>query len=155
MYTLSSGLTSNIYVDLRGALCLPWVRRELSSIIPRGKELSVGGPGPISLVTTLSDLWGIPSFYLRGKGCLHGEPASPCLLLDDVLTTGGSLEGVLNLLQVEVGRILVLVDRSVPSGKAMPSCKYLFKLEGETLIPNPEFNIPGSIVDVFQGCVKK
>jgi orotate phosphoribosyltransferase len=103
-FKLSSGVTSTHYIDCRTVMAHPRWRataaRLLSSRIPCDVEAIAGVPmGGVALATTLSDMLGLPLIIPRAEAKSHGTRASiegpppplRVVLVDDVMTSGGSL----------------------------------------------------------------
>lgn len=142
-FTLASGHVSPFYVDCRALMAHPSARRlvgQLAHEVLRGVEFDcLGGLeiGAISIATTISDFahaadpkreW--RTFVVRKQAKDHGlgkliegaiRPGDRALIVDDVLTSGGSLlKAVASARQagLQVGHALVLVDRKEQEGRA-------------------------------------
>lgn len=134
-FTLASGMTSAYYFD--GRLTTLWpegaylVGREVIGLLRNTMVAAIGGPtvgaDPIvTAVALLSHLEGnpIPAFIVRKEPKKHGMqrsveghlPAgSTVALVDDVITTGGSLFKAIEVVEAEkcqVRKIVVLLDRN-------------------------------------------
>ncbi len=141
-FTLASGLTSPFYVDCRSLMAHPSSRRlvaQLAYEALRPVEVTcLGGLeiGAISVATTISDFayaacpqrdWG--TFVVRKKAKDHGlgkhiegafHPGDQAVIVDDVLTSGGSLLKTLAAAKsagLTVTHALVIVDRNEQDGK--------------------------------------
>ncbi|MEN2999381.1 MAG: orotate phosphoribosyltransferase [Acidilobaceae archaeon] len=126
-FTLSSGAKSNYYLDLRKLLGdAATFRRGVELLAGKARELE-----PFEVVAGVATAgipWASAAALLLGKGVAYvraepkthgtgssveGEPRGRCIVVDDVATTGGSLERAVLALRplCEVRGALVLVDR--------------------------------------------
>lgn len=127
-FKLSSGRHSDTYFEKFRALEQPGVISEVSSEIAQkfadsGAEL-IAGPttGGILIAFEVARQMGLPALYVErenGERVLRRgaivNPGIKVLVVDDVLTTGGSVFEVIKLLQglgANVVGVAVLVDRS-------------------------------------------
>lgn len=128
-FKLSSGLESPFYVDLRGVLGEPdllrWVISQYISILARVEFDVVAGVamGSIPYGSILGYLLGKPIAYARPEAKGHGlgrqvEGADVAnkkvVVVDDVLTTGSSIEGAINAIKNAGGFVVsavVFLDR--------------------------------------------
>ena len=107
--TLSSGRTASYYVDAKRALLRPAAFRAVGELVAeRARELgatAVGGmtmgADPIACAALAAPGGeGLVAFFVRKQRKEHGlerwvegpvlEPGTPCLVVEDVVTTGGS-----------------------------------------------------------------
>lgn len=141
-FTLASGLRSPFYVDCRSLMAHPGSRRLVANLAYntlRPVELNcLGGLeiGAISIATTISDYaytatprqeW--RTFVVRKQPKDHGlgkliegvaEPGDRALIVDDVLTSGGSLLKAVAAARsagLVVTTALVIVDRKEQDGR--------------------------------------
>ncbi|RLG08772.1 MAG: orotate phosphoribosyltransferase, partial [Thaumarchaeota archaeon] len=106
-FRLTSGLESPFYIDLKGLIGYPALLREIATMLfNTAKEkcafdMVVGiATGGIPIVSFISCLFNIPMAYVRKEKREHGTMRlvegdirkKRVLLVDDVATTGGSLE---------------------------------------------------------------
>ena len=124
---------SPFYIDLRPSIrSVPSFRRQLgeciSDLIGRGELrldcISDVPQAGTPLVTTVSDLTGIPMISPRLEGKRHGtgreihgiyEPGLRVAIIDDLRTTGGSMRRAAEVHQrhgLEVVAYLAVIDRS-------------------------------------------
>lgn len=142
-FTLASGQTSPFYVDCRSLMAYPGSRRlvgHLAHDALTGVTIDcLGGLeiGAISLATTISDYcygatprrdW--KTFVVRKQAKDHGlgkliegavRPGDRALIVDDVLTSGGSLLNAIAAARqagLVVSQVLVIVDRKEQDGRA-------------------------------------
>ena len=140
---LASGRRSRIYFDLRRLTGDPHglaeTARAVHGLIGRiGGVRSVGGIEsgsiPISAAVSLYSLRiarrpvGLSSFYVRKRPKEHGlarwiegAPASPAVLVEDVMTSGRSALKALRVLAdegIEARRLIAVVYRGTPEAKA-------------------------------------
>jgi orotate phosphoribosyltransferase len=136
-FTLKSGRKSNHYVDCRRVLLDPAHRQLAAQLIKSVMDVNaVAGVvlGGVPLADAVSDLLGVPAVYVRPEPKGHGtqkliEATSDsvrgvrAVLLEDVLTTGGSAKKAIDALRAhgfEVKDLICLVDRS-EKGHALTS----------------------------------
>jgi orotate phosphoribosyltransferase len=142
-FTLASGETSPFYVDCRSLMAHPQARRLVAQLAYEalaGIEFDcLGGLelGAIPLSVTISDFAGAAShqrlwrtFVVRKQVKDHGlgkliegsiRSGDRALIVDDVLTSGGSLlkaVGVAREAGLQVDHALVIVDRQEQDGRA-------------------------------------
>jgi uridine monophosphate synthetase len=133
-FTLTSGTTSPIYVDLRLLASHPDVLRQvavayadlLRSILGIGNSeirLAAIPYAAMAIGTAVSLEMGLPMIYPRKEARAHGtarqiegefEPGEQAIVLDDLITTGGSkLKAIapLEAAGLEVKDVVVLIDR--------------------------------------------
>jgi orotate phosphoribosyltransferase len=142
-FTLASGQTSPFYVDCRSLMAYPESRRfvgRLAHDALTGVTIDcIGGLeiGAISIATTISDYgYGATprrewrTFVVRKQAKDHGlgkliegatKPGDHALIVDDVLTSGGSLLKAIAAARqagLVVSQALVIVDRKEQDGRA-------------------------------------
>lgn len=142
-FTLASGVQSSYYVDCRALLAYPGPRHLVAHLaFETIKELEfdcLGGLeiGAIPIATAISDFGyqAMPrrewrTFWVRKQPKDHGlgklvegaiRPGDRALIVDDVLTTGGSVIKALAAARaagLKVDHVLVIVDRKEQDGRA-------------------------------------
>ncbi|KXB02652.1 hypothetical protein AKJ45_03370 [candidate division MSBL1 archaeon SCGC-AAA261F19] len=131
-FTLTSGKTSPYYVDLRLAPSHPEVLRKLRNLCveiiqkiddPVDKLAGVPTSG-LPLATAVGLKLDLPLIFARKNRKLHGgqkliegslNPGEKVLLIDDVATTGGSIESAAEKIKEcggEVHHAVVVIDRN-------------------------------------------
>ena len=141
-FTLASGLKSPFYVDCRSLMAHPGSRRLVASLAYeslRQVELDcIGGLeiGAISIATSISDFAFVAqpprtwrTFVVRKQAKDHGlgkliegsfQPGDRAVIVDDVLTSGGSLLKAVAAARgagLTVTHALVIVDRKEQDGR--------------------------------------
>jgi orotate phosphoribosyltransferase len=137
-FTLSSGAVSDFYVDCRVVSMLPRAmqligRLMLDAIADLPDVQAVGGltlgADPIAAAVAMASAdtaRPIPMFIVRKEPKGHGtrqlvegpfpsEPGAPVVIVDDVITKGGSvmkaIQAVEGETQAKVARVVLIVDR--------------------------------------------
>lgn len=130
-FKLTSGGLSPYYVDLRTLVSRPRLfERLVDSYISRMRMVGEGfdvvagvETAGIPIATLISFKTGVPMVYVRSGERMHGtgrlvegelEAGSRVVVVDDVLTTGGSIMSAVKSVSVSGGRVvyaLVFLDR--------------------------------------------
>jgi uridine monophosphate synthetase len=148
-FTLASGRTSPIYVDLRLLASHPAVLRQVARAYAEllRAELGMGEPGtrsrlaaipyaalPIGTAVALE--LDLPLIYPRKEIKAHGtarqiegeyEPGEQAVVLDDLITTGGSKLSAIEPLEaagLQVRDVVVLIDREQGGGAELAEAGY-------------------------------
>lgn len=126
-FRLTSGRESDVYVDVKQAWTRPERLRAIALALAarvRGETLLGGielGAVPLVVATALET--GLPYVVVRKPGREHGTArayegeiaaGAHCLLLEDVVTTGGSVAATVELLRAagaRVDRVVTVIDR--------------------------------------------
>jgi len=122
--------TTPIYVDLRLSLADPDARAAIANALadtirahfvvgrdPRAPPITIAGvaSGAISHATLAADRLGLPAAYVRPAPKDHGmgkqvegsvESGTPCVVVEDVLGTGGSVRNAVETLQKHGANVL-------------------------------------------------
>jgi orotate phosphoribosyltransferase len=139
--TLASGQKAGYYVDAKRALLLPVCFRVLGGLVAeeaaqRGASAVGGltmGADPIACAALAAEAGaGLRAFFVRKERKEHGlqrwiegpvlEPGTSCLIVEDVVTTGGStVKAIERVLEegLEVAGVLSVVDRLAGGGEAI------------------------------------
>lgn len=128
-FTLSSGQKSNIYIDMRNSLKKPKLfsalANEVNNILKKinGKCVCGVPDGGVPLASAVSLISQVPLLVARKEEKKHGmggqffggsDKDDEIILVDDVISTGGSLIKAINLLRennYKISHAIVLVDR--------------------------------------------
>jgi orotate phosphoribosyltransferase len=126
-FRLTSGRESDVYVDVKQAWTHPARLRTLAQALAarvHGESLLGGielGAVPLVVATALET--GLPYLVVRKPGREHGTarryegeiaPGAHCLLIEDVVTTGGSVAATVELLReagARIDRVVAVIDR--------------------------------------------
>jgi orotate phosphoribosyltransferase len=139
--TLSSGQKASYYVDAKRALLRPPAFRATGELVAaRARELgavAVGGltmgADPIACAAlAAADGDALRAFFVRKERKEHGlqrwvegpvlEPGTPCLVVEDVVTTGGSTVAAIERMReegLEIRGTLAVLDRLAGGGEAI------------------------------------
>jgi len=139
--TLSSGRKASYYVDAKRALLLPVAFRALGELVAaeagEREASAVGGltmgADPIACAAlAAADGAGLRAFFVRKERKQHGlqrwiegpllEPGTRCLVVEDVVTTGGSTVQAIERVReegLEVAGVLAVLDRLAGGGEAI------------------------------------
>lgn len=139
--TLSSGRTAEYYVDAKRALLRPAGLRAAGRLIAaeardRGASAVGGmtmGADPLASAAIVADVGDdLVAFFVRKERKEHGlqrwiegpvlEPGTRCLVVEDVVTTGGStVRAIERVLEegLEVAGVTAVVDRLAGGGEAI------------------------------------
>jgi len=139
--TLSSGKTAQYYVDAKRALLRPPAFRAAGELI--AAEATERGAAAVGGMTMGADPLasaaigaeggaGLVAFFVRKERKEHGlqrwiegpllEPGSRCLVVEDVVTSGGSTVKAIERVReegLEVAAVLSVVDRLAGGGEAI------------------------------------
>ena len=132
--TLSSGERASYYVDAKRALLLPRAFRAVGALVAeRARELGASAVGGLTMgadpiacaaLAAAGEDTGLRAFFVRKERKQHGlerwvegpllEPGTPCLVVEDVVTTGGSTVSAIERMNeegLEVRGTVAVVDR--------------------------------------------
>ncbi|MFW3146512.1 MAG: orotate phosphoribosyltransferase [Thermoplasmatota archaeon] len=126
-FTLTSGAKSRYYVDIKKASAMPEILRRITlafeEIGPECDKVAGVELGAVPLIVSYSLKKNVPFLIIRKGGREHGTKSriegeigrgERILLLEDVVTSGGSVLKAVDLIEEQGGRvvgILAVVDR--------------------------------------------
>jgi orotate phosphoribosyltransferase len=139
--TLTSGRTAQYYVDAKRAILLPAAFHALGELVA-GEAARVGatavggmtmGADPVACAALAAGA-PVKAFFVRKEKKQHGlqrwvegpllEPGERCLVVEDVVTTGGSTVQAIERLQeegLEVAGVTAVLDRLAGGAQAIES----------------------------------
>ncbi|HYK92934.1 MAG TPA: orotate phosphoribosyltransferase [Thermoplasmata archaeon] len=134
-FTLASGKTSDVYVDIKKAWTDPGRLRPLAAALSArvgdAERLAGMELGAVPLVVAVALSTGLPYVVVRKAAKAHGtqqryegEIPSGCrvLIIEDVTTTGGSVLETVEVVRAaggRVARVLTVVDRESGAAPAL------------------------------------
>ncbi|MGH2951251.1 MAG: orotate phosphoribosyltransferase [Solirubrobacterales bacterium] len=139
--TLSSGRSASYYVDAKRALLRPPAFRAAGELIAAlARELGAVAVGGLTMgadplacaAIAVPEGEGLVAFFVRKQRKQHGlqrwiegpalEPGAPCLVVEDVVTTGGStIEAIERMREEElrIAGVVCVVDRLAGGAEAI------------------------------------
>jgi orotate phosphoribosyltransferase len=139
--TLTSGRTAQYYVDAKRAILLPAAFHALGELVAAEAErvgaAAVGGmtmgADPVACAALAAGA-PVKAFFVRKEKKQHGlqrwvegpllEPGERCLVVEDVVTTGGSTVQAIERIQeegLEVAGVTAVLDRLAGGAQAIES----------------------------------
>lgn len=123
----ASGIKSPVYCDNRLILTAPAVRTEVENALaevvrteyPEAEVLMGTSTAGIAHAAIVGHLMGLPMGYVRGSGKDHGrknqiegrlEPGQKVVVIEDLISTGGSVLEVVNVLREAGAQVLGVVS---------------------------------------------
>jgi orotate phosphoribosyltransferase len=137
--TLTSGATAQYYVDAKRAILLPAGFRALGELVAEEARTrdatAVGGmtmgADPVACAALAADA-DVKAFFVRKERKEHGlqrwvegpllEPGERCLVVEDVVTTGGSTVKAIERIKEEgfaIAGVVSVLDRLAGGGEAI------------------------------------
>jgi orotate phosphoribosyltransferase len=137
--TLTSGRTAEYYVDAKRAVLLPAGFRALGELVAEKARAwnatAVGGltmgADPVACAALAAGA-DVKAFFVRKEGKQHGlqrriegpllEPGDRCLIVEDVVTTGGSTLQAIEAVReagLEIVGVTAILDRLAGGGDAI------------------------------------
>jgi uridine monophosphate synthetase len=128
-FTLKSGEQSNVYCDFRRLVSHPRLLQEvcleLGTLIEDRQNVVIAGIpiGALAYASTVSTLHNIPSIIIREERKTYGANKiiegdytgqQPIVLIEDVITTGGSIMKIIDIIKSEnlkIKEIITILDR--------------------------------------------
>ena len=122
-FTWASGIKSPVYCDNRLILTAPQVRTEVETALaetvrreyPDAEALMGTSTAGIAHAAITAQMMGLPMGYVRGSGKDHGrknqiegklEPGQKVVVIEDLISTGGSVLDVVNVLREAGAEVL-------------------------------------------------
>lgn len=122
-FTWASGIKSPVYCDNRLILTAPQVRTEVETALmetvrreyPDAEVLMGTSTAGIAHAAITAQMMGLPMGYVRGSGKEHGrknqiegklEPGQKVVVIEDLISTGGSVLDVVNVLREAGAEVL-------------------------------------------------
>ena len=126
-FTWASGIKSPIYCDNRLTLSAPSVRAKIEAGLamlvrehfPECEALMGTSTAGIAHAAITATLLGLPMGYVRGEAKSHGrtnriegklEPGTKVVVVEDLISTGGSVIDVVNALREAAAEVLGIVS---------------------------------------------
>jgi orotate phosphoribosyltransferase len=148
-FTLSSGQKSSYYFDGRkvthDAEGIALIGALVQEVIDEAGLDAIGGPatGANPIITAVQiaafrKMRGLPGFYVRSEKKAHGtgqliegnlpaKPGAAVAIVDDTMTTGGSLGKAIDAVEAagcKVAKVIVIVDRRQGGAQALRAKGY-------------------------------
>jgi uridine monophosphate synthetase len=139
-FTLKSGVSSNVYFDLRSLIAHPALLKDVVRHLNHQIETNIenhhdniicGVPTTgLQFATTFSILYERPTLMVRPEAKEYGtkkqiegtiKPGQSVILIDDVITSGTSINNIVDILnkhQIKVEAIVVFIDRRPTSSNS-------------------------------------
>lgn len=146
-FTLKSGLKSNLYFDFKGLISYPklisQISYELSKMITKNYVICGVPLGGIPYAVSVSQILNYPMILLRDEKKDYGMCQQiegnvfnkEVVLIEDVITTGGSVLGAIDILEkngISVKQIVCILNRDAGGVELLLSkgydVKWLFKM---------------------------
>lgn len=141
-FTLKNGTVSDYYFDLKSLVSYPKLLKEVSrkiyDLIDKECDLLCGVPiGGLPICSYISAEYEIPMIMVRDEKKIYGTQKqiegnytkkNNCIIIEDVITTGGSIQKVIDILKdkVNILGVIVILDRQQNYNCSVP-VKCLFK----------------------------
>ena len=141
-FTLASGLISNVYIDIRRIISYPSLLKAISEemwshLSGTQADLICGVPyTALPTATHMSIEQNVPMIMVRKEAKKYGtkkqiegvyKKGQTCYIIEDLVTTGGSVIKVANLLEAEgllIKDVVVLIDRQQGGKTALQENNY-------------------------------
>ena len=134
-FTLASGQKSNIYIDLKGVTGVPYlfdrIVRDLIHLHTKTHQIVGVATAGISFASVMAAYLNQPFGYVRTEAKTHGtgkilegnvNKGLPIVLIEDVVSTGGSLIKAINALREQgyiINQAICVVDRGMGGLEAL------------------------------------
>ena len=127
LFILKNGESSDYYIDIKSVISYPhlvkYIGDQLYELLDEFDVICGIPYGALPIASYISTTYNKPLIYVRDKVKGYGtqkliegnyKPEDRCAIIDDVLTTGGSLEKEYNILSSELNIVdtAVVVNRS-------------------------------------------
>jgi len=137
LFKLRNGESSKYYFDMKNLISYPSLLKEIGDeiyniIMKEEVNLICGVPiGGIPLCTYISTTYNIPMIIVRNEKKTYGTTKQiegkynkddKCIIIEDVITTGSSIQNIVNILEDKVNIIssVVIIDRQQGYNLSIP-----------------------------------
>ena len=144
-FKLKSGEISNYYFDMKSIISYPKLMKKfgdkMHELIGSDCDLLCGVPmGALPICSYISTKYDIPMIMVRDVVKDHGtskkiegnyDKKNKCVIIEDVITTGGSVNKVIELLKdkVDIVGVIVMLDREEGYNCSVPVKSVLTKTQ--------------------------
>ena len=144
-FKLKNGEISKYYFDMRGLISYPKLLKQIGdsmyNLIQNDCDLLCGVPmGALPICSYLSTKYDIPMIMIRDVVKDHGtcntiegsfNKKNKCVIIEDVITTGGSVNKVIELLKdkVNIIGVIVMLDRQEGYNCSVPVKSVILKTD--------------------------
>jgi len=144
-FTLKSGEVSKYYFDMKSIISYPELMKEIGDkmykLIGSECDLLCGVPmGALPICSYISTKYNIPMIMVRDVVKEYGtskkiegkyNKKNKCVIIEDVITTGGSVNKIIELLnnEVEIIGVVVILDRQEGYTSSVPVRSVINKTE--------------------------
>ena len=145
-FTLKSGEISKYYFDMKGLISYPGLMKQIGdeifkNLLDKDCDLLCGVPmGGLPICSYISTTYNIPMIMVRDNVKNYGtnkqiegtyNKTSKCIIIEDVITTGNSVNKVIDILKdkVDIIGVVVILDRQEGYSCSVPVKSVLCKTD--------------------------